>query len=57
MEMKVLKSVQYRGHEIQLVEDDFMQLFAVIVGDGKLYASIADAKRVVRGEQPKFEIS
>lgn len=54
--MKTLKKVQYKGHEIHLFEDAFMQVFAVISGEDKLYASIADAKRVIRGEQPKFEI-
>lgn len=57
METTLLKKVQYKGHEIHLVEDAFMQVFAIIVGDDKLYASIADAKRVIRGEQPKYEIS
>lgn len=54
--MKTLKTVQYKGCEISLVEDAYMQVFAVISGDDKLYASIADAKRVIRGEQPKYEI-
>jgi hypothetical protein len=55
--MKTIKRVTYKGHNIHLFEDAWGQVFATIDEDTKLYASIADAKRVIRGENPKFEIS
>lgn len=60
---KIIKKLQYRNYEICVVEDAFMQRFARIVSDDvfikypKRYASIEDAKRVIRGEQPKYVIS
>lgn len=56
--MNVIKEVSYKGHTITMFKDGFHQESAVIDGDeSKLYDSIADAKRVVRGEQPHYEIS
>lgn len=55
--MNIIKEVSYKGHTITMFEDGFSQKFAIIDGDeSKLYDSIADAKRVIRGEQPKYEI-
>lgn len=55
---KILKEVSYKGHTITVFEDGFHQEFAIIDGDqSKLYDSIADAKRVIRGEQPYYEIN
>lgn len=56
--MNVIKEVSYKGHTITMFEDGFHQEFAIIDGDeSKLYDSIVDAKRVVRGEQPHYEIN
>lgn len=56
--MNVIKEVSYKGHTITMFEDGFHQEFAIIDGDeSKLYDSIADAKRVIRGEQPHYEIN
>lgn len=56
--MNVIKEVSYKGHTITMFEDGFHQEFAIIDGDeSKPYDSIADAKRVVRGEQPHYEIN
>lgn len=50
---KILKEVKYKGHTITKFEDEFQQEFVIIDGDeSKDYASIADAKRVINGEQP-----
>lgn len=59
---KIIKKLRYKNHDICVIEDAFMQRFARIVSDDvfikypKRYASIEDAKRVIRGEQPKFII-
>lgn len=54
---RVIKEVDYKGHKITLFDDEFGQRFAIIdQNDQKLYDSLNDAKRVIRGEQPKFEI-
>lgn len=46
----------YKGHKIEACEDDFGQPFVYIDGDkSKDYCSVADAKRVIRGEKPKYE--
>lgn len=56
--MNVIKEVSYKGHTITMLGDGFHQEFAIIDGDeSKLYDSIADAKRVVRGGQPHYEIN
>lgn len=56
--MNVIKEVSYKGRTITMFEDGFHQEFAIIDGDeSKLYDSIADAKRVVRGEQSHYEIN
>lgn len=40
-----------------MFEDGFHQEFAIIDNDeSQLYDSIADAKRVIRGEQPYYEV-
>lgn len=40
-----------------MFEDCFRQEFAIIDNDeSKLYDSIADAKRVIRGEKPYYEV-
>lgn len=55
---KILKEVSYKGHTVTMFKDAFSQEFAIIDGDySKLYASITDAKRVIRGEQPYYEIN
>lgn len=55
--MNIIKEVSYKGHTITMFEDGFHQEFVIIDNDeSKLYASIADAKRVIRDEQPKYEI-
>jgi hypothetical protein len=57
MKLTIIKEIAYKGHTITQVIDDFHQEFAIIDGDeSKLYDSIADAKRVIRGEQPFYEI-
>lgn len=57
MKATVIKEVSYKGHTITMFEDDFQQVFTIIDNDeSKLYSSIADAKRVIRGEQPYYEI-
>lgn len=54
----IIKEVSYKGHAITMFEDGFHQEFVIIDNDGsKLYDSIADAKRVIRGEQPYYEIN
>lgn len=54
----IIKEVKYKGHTITVFEDDFQQEFAIIDNDTtKLYDSMADAKRVARGEQPYYEVS
>nr|DAV63622.1 MAG TPA: hypothetical protein [Caudoviricetes sp.] len=54
----ILREVSYKGHTITMFEDGFHQEFAIIDNDeSKLYDSIADAKRVIRGEQPYYEIN
>lgn len=54
---EIIKEVKYKGHTITLFDTGFNQSFAMIDGDEtKLYSSIADAKRVIRGEQPLYEI-
>ena len=47
-----------RDSIITVFEDGFHQEFVIIDNDeSKLYDSIADAKRVIRGEQPYYEIN
>ena len=54
----IIKEVSYKGHAITMFEDGFHQKFVIIDNDeSKLYDSIADAKRVIRGEQPYYEIN
>lgn len=55
---KKFKSVKfYKGHQIVLFEDAFHQEFAIIDMDNtKLYDSIADAIRALKGQKPKFEV-
>ena len=54
----IIKEVSYKGHAITMFEDGFHQEFVIIDNDeSKLYDSIADAKRVIRGEQPYYKIN
>ena len=53
--LKTLKVVNYKGHKISLVVDDFQQEFVMIDTDNTLYCSIADAKRVINGKKPIYE--
>lgn len=58
MKKNIIKEVSYKGHTITLFTDGFQQEFAIIDNnEAKLYGSIADAKRAVRGEQPYYEIN
>ncbi len=58
MKKNIIKEVSYKGHVITMFADDFQQEFAIIDNDEtRLYDSIADAKRVIRGEQPHYEIN
>ena len=51
----IIREVSYKGHIITVFEDGFHQEFVIIDNDeSKLYDSIADAKRVIRGEQPYY---
>lgn len=52
---KVVKDISYKGHSIKMVVDGFGQEFFLIDDNAKLYFNLTDAKRVVRGEQPKYE--
>ena len=60
---KVIKKLRYKKHDILVVEDAFRQRFTRIVSDEVFikypnrYASVEDAKRVLRGEQPKHIIA
>nr|WP_302584807.1 hypothetical protein [Paraprevotella clara]DAV71946.1 MAG TPA: hypothetical protein [Caudoviricetes sp.] len=57
MKKVIVKEVSYKGHLITKFEDGFHQEFVIIDNDeSKLYDSIADAKRVIRGEHPICEI-
>lgn len=52
-----IKEVSYKGRVISLLEDGFHQEFAIIDGnEEKMYASISDAKRVISGLPPKYEL-
>ncbi len=54
----IIREVSYKGHIITVFEDGFHQEFVIIDNDeSKLYDSIADAKRVIRGEQPYYVTS
>lgn len=53
----IIKEVNYKGHTITMFEDSFRQEFAIIDNDeSKLYDSITDAKRVIMGEKPYYEV-
>lgn len=60
---KVIKKLRYKNYDICVIKDAFMQRFTRIVSDDvfikypKRYASIEDAKRVIRGELPKYIIN
>jgi hypothetical protein len=57
MTRNIIKEVSYKGHTITVFEDDFHQEFVIIDRNySKLYDSIADAKRVIRGEQSYYEV-
>lgn len=56
-EFTIIKQMSYKGHIISHVEDGFQQDFAIIDDNKKeLYASVSDAKRVINGLQPKYEV-
>ena len=42
--------------EIFCMADGFQQDFAIIDNKKELYASVSDAKRVINGLQPKYEV-
>jgi hypothetical protein len=52
---EVAKEVSYKCHSIKMVIDGFGQEFFLVDDSAKLYFSMADAKKVIRGEQPKYE--
>ena len=57
MKKNIIKEIRYKGHVITMFADVFHQEFAIIDNDeSTLYDSIADAKRVIRGEQPYYEV-
>lgn len=52
-----INEVSYKGHIISHVEDGFNQDFAIIDENKEaMYASVSDAKRVINGLQPKYEV-
>lgn len=58
MEVKtILGEIIYKGNKLTKFKDEFGQEF-VIIGNftKRLYASFADAKRVLNGEQLKIQI-
>lgn len=55
-EFTTIKKMSYKGHIISHVEDGFQQEFAIIDDKKELYASVSDAKRVINGLQPKYEV-
>lgn len=56
-EFTTIKKMTYKGHTITHIEDGFQQDFAIIDYNKKeLYASVSDAKRVINGLQPKYEV-
>ena len=56
-EFTIINKVSYKGHIISHIEDGFQQDFAIIDDNKKeLYASVSDAKRVINGLQPKYEV-
>ena len=52
---KVTKEITYKGHSIKKVVDAFGQEFFLVDNDSKLYFSLVDAKREIRGEKPQCE--
>ena len=52
----ILSEIIYKGNKLTKFEDEFGQEF-VVIGNftSRLYASFADAKRVLNGEQPKIQ--
>ena len=52
---EVVKEISYKDHSIKMVVDGLTKSFFLIDDNAKLYFSLSDAKRVVRGEQPKYE--
>lgn len=56
-EFTTIKKVSYKGHIISHIEDGFQQDFAIIDENKEaIYASASDAKRVINGLQPKYEV-
>ena len=57
MKKIIIKKLVYKGHTITLFEDEYQQRFAIIDNDEtRLYSNVADAKRIIRGESPLYEI-
>nr|DAN48199.1 MAG TPA: hypothetical protein [Caudoviricetes sp.] len=55
-EFTTIKKMSYKGHIISHIEDGFQQEFAIIDDKKELYASVSDAKRVINGLRPKYEV-
>lgn len=56
-EFTTIKKMSYKGHIISHIEDGFQQEFAIIDENKEaMYASVSDAKRVINGLQPKYEV-
>ena len=56
-EFTTIKKMSYKGHIISHIEDGFQQEFAIIDDNkNELYASVSDAKRVINGLRPKYEV-
>lgn len=57
LDLEIVKSVKYKGQTINVVETFIEQRFAIIGEDANnLYASVADAKRVINGQPTKYVI-
>lgn len=52
----IIKEQTYKGHAIKKVEDVLGQEFVFIDNEEKPYVSITDAKRVINGQSPIYEI-
>lgn len=56
-EFTTINKVNYKGHVITHIEDVFNQEFAIIDDNNEaMYASVSDAKRVINGLRPKYEV-
>lgn len=50
----VLKEMTYKGHSIKVVDRLNQELVYIDNNEEETFFSVADAKRVIRGEQPLF---